>query len=106
MLQFLTTMPEQTSAVAHVSPVTGLSANEGSYGDSLLERVLASAQDAQDMSAQQVRQHFGQLSSGKFSTIALLELQVVMNNYQVTIQVIKSVAEDVGRSIQTLTQRS
>ncbi|SIO55287.1 acyl carrier protein [Paraburkholderia phenazinium] len=105
----VTIVPVQTgalSAVSPVSPVSGTSADGAGAGASPLERLLASAQDKQDTSTQQLSQHLDRIGSGGLSTSDLLRLQVDLNAFEVQVQMTVRVADVVGTSIQTLTQRS
>lgn len=73
---------------------------------SLIERLLARAQDAQDASAQQLNTHMEQLDSGRISTSDMLRLQADMGAFAVRVQMTVRVADEAGRAIQTLSQRS
>jgi hypothetical protein len=73
---------------------------------SLIERLLAHAQDVQDTSAQQLSQHLDQLDAGRISTSDMLRLQADMGAFSVRVQMTVRVADETGRAIQTLSQRS
>ncbi|MFL9915108.1 acyl carrier protein [Paraburkholderia fungorum] len=73
---------------------------------SLIERLLAHAQDVQDTSAQQLSQHLDQLDAGRISTSDMLRLQADMGAFSVRVQITVRVADETGRAIQTLSQRS
>lgn len=73
---------------------------------SLLERVLMRAQDAQESSTQRLSAHLEQLDAGRISTSDMLRLQADMGAFAVQVQMTVRVADDTGRAIQTLSQRS
>jgi hypothetical protein len=73
---------------------------------SLIERLLAHAQNVQDTSAQQLSQHLDQLDAGRISTSDMLRLQADMGAFSVRVQMTVRVADETGRAIQTLSQRS
>jgi hypothetical protein len=102
----LTTVPVQADALSPVSATTAL-ANDGA-GDSgsLIERLLNRAQEAQDSSTEQLSRHLDQLDSGRISTTELLRMQADMGAFAVQVQITVRVADDIGRAIQTLSQRS
>jgi hypothetical protein len=99
------TMLEPASAAAP-SPVNGSAAGWTADGGSLIERLLVGAQDAQDMSSQRVSQHLDQVGTGRISTIDMLRMQADMGAFSVQVMITVRVADDVGRAIQTLSQRS
>ncbi|MFL9869589.1 acyl carrier protein [Paraburkholderia fungorum] len=102
----VTTMPTQAGPLSPVAPVTGLSANDSGDGASLFERLMAHAEGMQDKSSQQLSQHLDQLDSGRVSTSDMLRLQADMGAFAVKVQMTVRVADEIGRAIQTLTQRS
>jgi hypothetical protein len=102
----VTTMPTQAGPLSPVAPVAGPSADGTGDAASLVERLLAHAQNAQDASAQQLSQHLDQLDSGRVSTSDMLRLQADMGAFAVKVQMTVRVADEIGRAIQTLTQRS
>src|SRR5471030_2931186 len=102
----VTTMPTQVGPLSPVAPTAGHSADGTGDSASLVERLLAHAQNSQDASAQQLSQHFEQLDSGRVSTIDMLRLQADMGAFAVKVQMTVRVADEIGRAIQTLTQRS
>jgi hypothetical protein len=107
MLQLpVTTMPTQAGPWSPAAPAAVLSADSSGDGASLVERLLAHAQDTQDASAQQLSQHLDQLDSGRISTSDMLRLQADMGAFGVRVQMTVRVADETGRAIQTLTQRS
>ncbi|MEZ0602492.1 acyl carrier protein [Paraburkholderia sp. IW21] len=107
MLQFpVTTMPVQTGALSPTSAASGGVAGGAADGGSLIERLLMRAQDAQDTSALQLSQHLDQLDSGRISTSDMLRLQADMGAFAVRVQMTVRAADETGRAIQTLSQRS
>ncbi|OXC76946.1 acyl carrier protein [Caballeronia sordidicola] len=102
----VTTMPTQAGPLSPVTPAAGLSAAGTGDSASLVERLLAHAQNAQDASQQQLTQHLEQLDSGRISTSDMLRLQADMGAFAVKVQMTVRVADEIGRAIQTLTQRS
>lgn len=97
-----TTLPALAGvSTANISPEAGA----GEPG-SLMERLLARAQDAQDTSIQQLSHHLDQLDSGRVSTIDLLRMQADMGAFSVRLQMTVRVADQIGNAIQTLSQRS
>ncbi|CAN7764924.1 acyl carrier protein [Caballeronia sp. LjRoot34] len=99
-------MPTQVGPLSPVAPVTDPSAGGTGDSASLVERLLEHAQNSQDASAQQLAQHFDQLDSGRVSTSDMLRLQADMGAFAVKVQMTVRVADEIGRAIQTLTQRS
>ncbi|HEX3639583.1 MAG TPA: acyl carrier protein [Paraburkholderia sp.] len=113
MLQVpVTTLPAQSGALSpqsSVSPTPGATvrvADGTADQGSLIERLLARAQDVQDTSAQQLSQHLDQLDAGRISTSDMLRLQADMGAFSVRVQITVRVADETGRAIQTLSQRS
>jgi hypothetical protein len=105
----LTAGPSPALSVSAVSPApatAGRSADGASEPASLLERVLMHAQDVQDASTQQLSRHLDQLDSGRISTSDMLRLQADMGAFAVQVQMTVRVADETGRAIQTLSQRS
>jgi hypothetical protein len=102
----ITTVPAQAEALTPVLPPGALSHDSAGDAGSLIERLLIRAQEAQDTSTQQLSQHFDQLDSGRVSTSDLLRLQADMGAFAVQVQITVRVADDTGRAIQTLSQRS
>lgn len=108
----VTTLPAQPGAVSpqsSVSPMPGATvrvADGTAEQGSLIERLLAHAQDVQDTSAQQLSQHLDQLDAGRISTSDMLRLQADMGAFSVRVQMTVRVADETGRAIQTLSQRS
>ena len=74
--------------------------------DSLLTRLVARAEAAQDVSGTDLKADLDQIVSGRMSTVDLLRLQTDMTKLSVRVQMTVRVADDIGRAIQTLTQRS
>ncbi|MDR8402041.1 acyl carrier protein [Paraburkholderia sp. USG1] len=101
-----TIVPLQAGALSPVSPAAGASADGAGAGVSPLERLLASAQDRQDTSTRRLSQHLDQFGASHISTEDMLRLQVDLNAFEVQTQMMTHVADDIGRAIQTLTQRS
>ncbi|RAS21533.1 acyl carrier protein [Paraburkholderia bryophila] len=103
MLQLpITTLPAPAGASVPMSP-----AEPGAGGPgALMERLLAHAQDAQDLSVQQLSVDLGRLASGRVSTVDLLRLQADMGAFAVRVQMTVRVADQIGSAIQTLSQRS
>lgn len=102
MLQLpITSLP----APAGVSTPASTASGAGDPG-SLIERLLTHAQDAQDASTQQLASHLDRLDSGRISTTDMLRLQADMGAFAVRVQMTVRVADEVGRAIQTLSQRS
>ncbi|WNC88604.1 acyl carrier protein [Paraburkholderia sp. FT54] len=107
MLQLpVTPIAPQADALSPVSRGTGLPTDGAADEGSLIERLLTRAQDAQDASTQQLSQHLDQLDSGRISTSDLLRLQADMGSFAVRVQMTVRVADEAGRAIQTLSQRS
>ncbi|MGF6904815.1 acyl carrier protein [Paraburkholderia sp. GAS348] len=107
MLQLpVTSIPVHTGALSPLSPATDRSADGVGDGGSQIERLLASAQDKQDTSTQQLSMHLDQLASSSPSTIDMLRFQANMSTFMVQVQMVVRVSDEVGRAIQTLTQRS
>jgi hypothetical protein len=118
MLQLpVTPMPAHADALSPALPASpaspalsvsagGLSADGAGEGGSLIERLLARAQDAQDTSTQQLTQHLDQLDAGRLSTSDMLRLQADMGAFAVQVQMTVRVADETGRAVQTLSQRS
>jgi hypothetical protein len=106
MYQLPTTMLEPARALSTVPPATGLTADGGGYRDSPFESLFARVQDGQDTSTQHVLLSLDPITRGHVSTVDMLRLQVSVGTWQVKTQLIAQVADGVGRSIQTLTQRS
>ncbi|CAE6819858.1 acyl carrier protein [Paraburkholderia haematera] len=102
----VTTMPTQAGPLSPVTPAAGLSAAGSGAEASLVERLLAHAQNVQDTSAKQLSQHLDQLDTGRISTSDMLRLQADMGAFGVKVQMTVRVADEIGRAIQTLTQRS
>ncbi|MEA3131416.1 MAG: hypothetical protein QOF46_3211 [Paraburkholderia sp.] len=108
----VTTLPAQSGAVSPPSSVSAMSGPTVRVADgtadqgSLIERLLAHAQDVQDTSAQQLSQHLDQLDAGRISTSDMLRLQADMGAFSVRVQMTVRVADETGRAIQTLSQRS
>ncbi|CAE6963207.1 acyl carrier protein [Paraburkholderia domus] len=102
----VTPMPTQAGPLSPVAPAAGLSADGSGDSASLVERLMAHAQNVQDASAQQLSQHLDQLDSGRVSTSDMLRLQADMGAFAVKVQMTVRVADEIGRAIQTLTQRS
>ncbi|PQV44276.1 acyl carrier protein [Paraburkholderia sp. BL21I4N1] len=103
MLQLpITTPPAPAGASVPMSP-----AEPGAGGPgSLMERLLAHAQNAQDTSVQQLSVDLNQLAAGRVSTIDLLRLQADMGAFTVRVQMTVRIADQIGSAIQTLSQRS
>lgn len=102
----VTTMPAQAGGLIPVPPASGVSADAAGAGGSLIERLLVHAQDAQDNATQQLSRHFDQLNAGRLSTSDLLRMQGDMGAFAVQVQITVRVADEIGRAIQTLSQRS
>ena len=75
-------------------------------GPVLIERLLARAQDVEDASTQKLTTHLDQLDSGRMSTSDMLRLQADMGAFSMQVQMTVRVADETGRAIQTLSQRS
>ncbi|WGS51082.1 acyl carrier protein [Paraburkholderia sp. D15] len=103
MLQLPPTTPPAFTGAS--DPSLSLQASTGDPG-SMMDRLLARAQDAQDLSIQQLSNHLDQLGSGRVSTIDLLRMQADMGAYSVRVQMTVRVADQIGNAIQTLSQRS
>ncbi len=102
----ITIAPAQADALSPVSGAATLSNDGTGDSGSLIERLLMRAQEAQDSSTQQLSQHLDQLDSGRISTTELLRMQADMGAFAVQVQITVRVADDTGRAIQTLSQRS
>ena len=103
MLQLpITTLPAPAGASVPMSPAEP----GGSDPGALMERLLAHAQNAQDLSVQQLSVDLGQLASGRVSTVDLLRLQADMGAFTVRVQMTVRIADQIGSAIQTLSQRS
>lgn len=74
--------------------------------DSLLARLFAQAEAAQDAAGAKVKADLDKVRAGRTSTVDLLRLQADMSDFSFRMILIKSVADDLGSAIQTLTQRS
>jgi hypothetical protein len=102
----ITTMPAPADAGLPISPAAAISNGGAGDAESLIERLLTRAQEAQDTSTQQLSRLLDQLDSGRISTADMLRLQADMGAFGVQVQITVRVADDTGRAIQTLTQRS
>jgi hypothetical protein len=102
----ITTMPAQANALAPASAAGALSNDRPGDSSSMIERLLTRAQQAQDTSTQQLSRHLEQLDSGRLATSDLLRLQADMGTFSVQVQITVRIADDTGRALQTLSQRS
>ncbi|CAB3796533.1 acyl carrier protein [Paraburkholderia caffeinilytica] len=99
-------VPAPADAWSPVSVAAVRPADGAGDGSALIERLLARAQDAQDASTQQLTAHLDQLDAGRISTSDMLRLQADMGAFSVQVQMTVRVADETGRAIQTLSQRS
>jgi hypothetical protein len=117
----VTTLPAQSGAFSPLSPLSSATAaspvsplpvanaplaDGATDQGSLLERLLAHAQNVQDTSARQLSLHLDQLDAGRISTSDMLRLQADMGAFGVRVQMTVRAADEAGRAIQTLSQRS
>lgn len=77
-----------------------------SDGSSILERLMNGAQDGYDASTRRVNADLDRLDADGISTVDMLRLQAHMGAFTVQVELIKGVADESSRAIQTLTQRS
>ncbi|MDE1184507.1 acyl carrier protein [Paraburkholderia sp.] len=99
-------LPATAFASPSAAPSTALLADEAGPTPSLVERLLTHAQTLQDTSAQTLNTRFGQIGTGRMSTVDMLRLQGEMGTFAVQVQMTVRIADEVGRAIQTLSQRN
>jgi hypothetical protein len=101
-----TAIPAQADAWSPMSPSAPRLIDGAGDGSTVLERMLNSMQDGYDASTRRVTTELDRLDADSVSTVDMLRLQAHVGAVTVQVEMMKSVADELGRAIQTLTQRS
>jgi len=89
-----------------MSPAAPRVIDDSGAGSTVLERLLNGVQDGYDASTRRVTTDLDRLDADSVSTVDMLRLQAHVGAVTVQVEMMKSVADELGRAIQTLTQRS